>query len=171
MATVTINPLRLTIQAQISKNISLTTLGPINAGVDIISVIANGTGAGQVDALYSKRLTIADSGTPTDIDLAGALTDPFGDTVTFAEAHVLYVRNNSTANLLSIGGDAAAVSTLFGNANDIVKLRPGGWICIACGDADATGYAITGTTADVLQFAISAGTNETCDVIIAGRSA
>lgn len=171
MATVTVNPLRLTIAAQIQKNISITTLGPLNCGIDLNAVIANGTGAGQVDAVYSKRLTIADSGTPTDIDLAGSLTDPFGDTVTFAEVHVLFVRNNSTANTLSVGGDAAAVSTLFGNANDLVKLRPGGWMCIACDAADATGYAVTGTTADVLQFAISAGTNETCDVIILGRSA
>ena len=171
MATVTINPLRLTIQAMIQKNISLTTLGPINCGVDLNSVVGNGTSAGQVDAIYSKRLTIADSGTPTDIDLSGSLTDPFGDTVTFAEVHLLFVRNNSTANILSVGGDAAAVSTIFGNANDIVKVRPGGWVCLACGSSDATGYAVTNTTADVLQFAISAGTNETCDVIVAGRSA
>jgi hypothetical protein len=170
LATVTVNPYRLTIQAQIQKNTSLNTL-VTSCGVDINEVIANGTTAGAVDLVYSKRLTIANSGTPTDIDLAGALTDPLGDAAVFAEVHLLFVRNNSTANNLSIGGDAAAVSTIFGNANDLVVLRPGALFCIKAGSDDATGYAITGTTADVLQFAISAGTNETCDVIIAGRSA
>jgi hypothetical protein len=170
LATVTINPFRLTIQAEISKNNSLNTLAT-QCGIDITEVISNGTGAGAIDLVYSKRLTIADSGTPTDIDLAGALTDPFGDAVVFAEVHMLFVRNNGTSNTMSVGGDAAAVSTIFGNANDIAVIRPGGILLLKAGSADATGYAITGTTADVLQFAISTGTNITADVIIAGRSA
>jgi hypothetical protein len=168
LATVTVNPYRLTIQAQIQKNTSLNTL-VTSCGVDINEVIANGTGTGQVDAVYAKRITIADSGTPTDLDLAGSLTDPFGDVVTFAEILLLFVRFNGSTGVLSVGGDAAAIATLTGNVNDVIGVTAGGHICLY--SPTATGYAVTATTADVLQFAISTGTSVTADVIILGRSA
>lgn len=169
MATVTVNPYRLTIATKIQKSNSFNTL-VTDCGIDFSTVIANGTGTGQVDAVYSKRITVTDSSTPTDLDLAGSLTDPFGDTVTFAELLLLFVRFNGASGVLSVGGDgSAAISTLTGATNDTIGVTAGGHIVLY--SPTSTGYAVTATSADILQFAISTGTNATADVIILGRSA
>jgi len=61
--------------------------------------------------------------------------------------------------------------TLLG-ATHTLTLRPGAFVAVGTGAADATGYAVTATTADLLKIANSgAGTSVTYDIHIIGASA
>lgn len=129
----------------------------------------SGTSADQADKIFHDRRTIAASGTD-DLDLAGVLTDPFGATITFADVRLILVTAASTnTNNVIVGGDANAL--LFGGAAaHTVTVRPGGLFLLAA--RDATAYAVTASTGDILQIANSAGSTEVIyDIVIVGASA
>jgi len=134
--------------------------------------LANGTAAGQADRVWSDRRTLAASGTE-DLDLAGVLLDAFGAAITFARIKGLIIAA-STANTNNVVVGAAATNpwaTLL-SATGTVTLRPGAFLAVGTGQADATGYAVTAATADLLKVANSgAGTSVTYDVHIIGASA
>jgi hypothetical protein len=137
------------------------------------TILATGTGAGQADKVFSDTRTLAASGTE-DLDLAGVLTDAFGATITFARIKVLIVSAAAAnTNNVLVGGVAAGLSTLIvPQTTGIVTVRPGATFAVVCGQADATGYVVTATTADLLHIANSAaGTSVTYDIIIVGASA
>lgn len=119
------------------------------------------------DKVYAARLAL--STTPTDLDLAGSLTDPLGAAVTFAKVNGIYLKNRSTtaAEIVTLGGDAAAI-LLGGAATHTLKVGPNGMLWIA--NPSLAGYAVTGTTGDILQLVADAGT-PSVDIVIIGRSA
>ncbi len=140
------------------------------AGGSMIT-FGNGTTVGNIDTLYIARLTVASSAAATQLDLAGAITDPTGATASFARVDGIYVKNNSTTSILTMGADAAALVNWVGGATHSVKIRPG-WKFLMSNDAtDTTGVAVTATTADILAFNINTGTNQTFDIAVWGRSA
>src|SRR5687767_10832330 len=104
-----------TLSARISASISATltndqTIFSASASPTFSKTIslADGTAINQANRLYAARLSLTT--TPTDLDLAGSLTDPLGATVTFAKIVGIGILNNSTTageNVL-VGGDAAA---------------------------------------------------------------
>ena len=133
--------------------------------------LANGTGIGQADKIWSDTRTIAPSGTD-DIDLAGALTDALGALVTFARVKVMmfYAYSSNVNNLII--GNAAATQFLswVGAATHVVNVRPGGLLLL--GAPDATAYVAGAGTADLLRVTNSAaGTSVTYDVVLIGASA
>lgn len=130
--------------------------------------LASGTAANQIDRIFHKRYSLTT--TPTDIDLAGTLVDAFGNAVTFAEIVAIFLKNNSATpgQNVQVGGDAAALVGWVANANDIVQVMPGG--CMSVVNPNDPAYAVTGTTADILQLAAAAGT-PTADLLVLGRSA
>ena len=134
--------------------------------------LSSGTAAGQADRMWSDRRTLAASGAE-DLDLAGVLTDAFGATITLARVKGLYVAaaaantNNVVVGNASSNGWATAL-----NATGTVTLRPGAVLCLMAGQADATGYAVTASTGDLLHIANSAaGSAVTYDVVVIGASA
>lgn len=131
--------------------------------------LVTGTATGQADLVFSDRRTLAASATE-NLDLAAALTDAFGASLTFVEVVALYIKAASgNTNDVIVGGHAsAAFASFLGDATDTIKVRPGGALLLTC---DA-GYAVTATTADMLKITNSGGTTGvTYDVIIVGRSA
>jgi hypothetical protein len=129
----------------------------------------SGTAADQADTIFHDQRTIAASGSD-DLDLAGVLTNPFGATITFADVRLILVAASAAnTNNVIVGGDANAL--LFGGAAaHTVTVRPGGLFLLAA--RDATAYAVTAGTGDILQIANSgAGTSVTYDVVIIGASA
>jgi hypothetical protein len=133
--------------------------------------LADGTGAGQADRMWSDRRTIAASGTD-DLDLAGVLTDAFGAVVTFARVRGLLVKAAATnTNNVVVGGAASnQFATWAGGVAHTVNVRPGGMLLL--GATDATSYAVTAGTGDLLRIANSgAGTSVTYDIVIIGASA
>ncbi|MFE3371185.1 hypothetical protein ACFXOK_16485 [Streptomyces sp. NPDC059173] len=134
--------------------------------------LASGTGAGEADRVFSDRRTLAASGTE-DLDLAGALVDAFGATITFARIKglVIAAAAGNTNNVVVGGASSNAWATLLG-ATHTLTLRPGAFVAVGTGAADATGYAVTASTGDLLKVANSdAGSAVTYDIHIIGASA
>lgn len=129
--------------------------------------LATGTGANQSDLIFHDTRTA--TAAPDDLDLAGGLTDPLGNTLTFAEITGIFIHNKSetATEVLSIGADANGLVNWVGAVNDIVKIGPEG-ILFVWNPRD--GYAVTADTGDILQVDPGADTIE-YDVVIIGRSA
>jgi hypothetical protein len=131
----------------------------------------DGTGADQANRLYQGRRTLSASANE-DLDLAGVLTDTYAATITFARIKAIIVKA-AAGNTNNVVVGAAATNTFvgpFGAATHTVAVKPGGlFLAIA---PDATGWAVTSTSADLLRFANSgAGTTVTYDVFLIGASA
>lgn len=133
--------------------------------------LASGTAAGQADLLFADTRTLTD-GTTEDIDLAGSLTDAFGNTIGNARVKALYVKaaNGNTTDL-TLGADVGAPWATFLNSTGTITLRPGASIQLIAGEGDATAYEVTATTADILQVANGAGADADYDIVVIGASA
>jgi hypothetical protein len=125
----------------------------------------NGTGANQVNRVYSATTTATT--TPTDLDLAGGLTAMDGSTITMAEVVAIAIVNKSTTTSenLQIGGDANSVP-IFGAVGDYAIVGPGG---VFLWSSPVDGVTVTASTGDILQIAASTGTI-TYDILIVGRT-
>jgi hypothetical protein len=136
-------------------------------------ILATGTGAGLADKIFHDQRTLSASGSE-DLDLAGVLTDPLGATLTFARVKGLIIAAAAAnTNNVIVGGAASnGFISWVGGATHTVTVRPGGVLALFAGEGDATGYAVTAATGDLLHVANSAGgTGVTYDVIIIGASA
>lgn len=113
----------------------------------------DGVGADSFDKLYAASRTL--SGSSEDLDLAGVLTDLYGGTITAARVKMLYVKNLSTTNDIVIGADATNPWATLLNSTGTLTLPPGAWVVVAT--PDATGWAVTAGTGDILQVAGTSG--------------
>lgn len=131
--------------------------------------LTDGTGANQADRIFSDTRTLSASANE-DLDLAGALTNAYG-TVTFARIKaILVIADAGNTNNVNVTRPASNGVPLFLAASDGLAVRPGGMFLWAC--SDATGVAVTASTADLINFANSAGsTPVTYTVVIIGASA
>jgi hypothetical protein len=135
---------------------------------------ATGTAASQMDLTYRARRTISLSSS-LSLDLAGVLTDRFGNVLTFARVKLIAIYNRAaiaSGFVLGIGAGSACLAsgTLFANTSDILNLRPQGLFLYTA--PDATGLVVTATTADILKIDNSAnGTAVDVDIMICGASA
>lgn len=132
------------------------------------NTLTNGTGANQANEAFFDRRTLTASSTE-NLDLAGGLTDAFGTTLAFTKIRALavYAAAANTNNVLVGGAASAQFSTWVGDVTDVVVVRPGGLFLLTA--PDATGLAVTATTADLLKIAnSSSGTSVTYDICIIG---
>lgn len=134
-------------------------------------ILADGVAADQANKIWSDTRTLAASATE-DLDLAGALPDAFGSLITFARIKLLaiYAAVANTNDVLVGGASANQFLSPFGDASDVVRVKPGGlFLLVAPG---ATAYPVTAGTGDKLKVANSAaGTPVDYDIILAGASA
>jgi hypothetical protein len=117
---------------------------------------ANGTGANQANQTFADIRTLSASASE-NLDLAGGLVDAFGATITMTKVKaILIMAAASNTNDVLVGGAASnAAAAFFGDATDVVKIKPGGLILLVA--PDAAGYAITAGTGDLLKIANGAG--------------
>jgi hypothetical protein len=165
--------LKMLVTAEIAKAVNLggATL-PYN--IERGLALTNGVAAGASDVVYVATRTLVASGSE-DLDLAGTLADPFGVTGTAVFARIrgiLISAAKANVNNVLVGGVAAGVSSFLSPAaTGIITLRPDAAFMLTCGAADATGYAVTATTADLLHVANSAGgSSVSYDIAIFGTS-
>lgn len=129
-----------------------------------------GTGVGQVDKMFSDTRTLAASATE-NLDLAGALLDTLGASVTFAKIRLVMVfASSANTNDVVVGGAASNTFVgMFNDATDKIRVKPGGaFVWVAPND----GATVTAGTGDILLVANSAGsTSVTYDIVILGTSA
>ncbi len=133
--------------------------------------LATGTGANQADRIFHDTRTLTASANE-DLDLAGVLVDAFGATLTFARVKALVIAADAANTNNVIVGNAATnpFLTWVGAATHTVTVRPGGMLALAC--SDATAYAVTAGTGDLLRIANSgAGTSVTYSIVLVGASA
>lgn len=114
---------------------------------------SDGVGAAMFDKLYAASRTL--SGSSEDLDLSGVLADLYGGTITAARVKCLYVKNLSTTNNIVIGGDGTNPWATLLNSTGTLTLPPLAWVVVAT--PDATGWAITAGTGDILQVAGTSG--------------
>lgn len=172
--TLTVNPIRMNVGWDFESTTSFGTNVVNTANFLYTKTMANGTGSGNSQKMYATTYTIAAS-TTQSVDLAGALTDFFGSTITFSKIKVIYVELATTtaASSIKVGGgsDAAGTAALInwvGAANDLVRVRNGGCFMLAC--TDGTGYAVTATTADILGITNEDGANSaTVNLFVCGE--
>jgi len=130
-----------------------------------LTQLSPGTGVGFADKLYYAQRTIAASSTE-NLDLAGALTDPLGATITCAKVKSLtFVAAAGNTNSVVVGG--AGSNTFvgpFADATDKISIPPGGAITLTHPGA---GWTVTASTGDILLVAnSSSGSGVTYDVLI-----
>lgn len=128
----------------------------------------DGTGANQIKSMFTDQRTLSASATE-DLDLAGSLTDVYGATITFTKVKLLMVRaaSGNTNDVLVGGAGSNGFTSWVGDATDVVKVKPGGSLILVA--PDATGYAVTAGTGDLLTITNSAGsTSVTYDIVILG---
>ncbi len=169
-----------------SGNIKFALAGTFNGDNDLSTVtqafnytknynITNGTGADQANMIWADQRSISASSSET-LDLYGGLTNSFGTTINFTSLKgIIIVASSSNVNNVLVGGNAAGalagLFTLSGDAaiEDVqMVIPPGGMLALV--NSNANGYAITNTTADILQIAnSSSGSSVVYDIILLGE--
>lgn len=131
--------------------------------------LGSGAGLGQADRMWTDQRTLAASGTE-NLDLAGALVDAFGATVTFARIKLVAVTASAAnTNNVNFIREATNGVPLFLALGDGIPVKPGGGF--AWWAPDATGIAVTAATGDLLTVTNSgAGTGVTYDIIVIGAA-
>ena len=178
--------------ATASVNLSITARDVLNTGLKagVIPIqfataveLNNGLLDSQIDLAWSaSRVGMAAGGT-TNMDLHGALTDSFGNTVQFAEVVLIALRNNRAdagaylllAPAAANGFGRLAASKGFWSADIAADfdqgniVGPSSWLCLY----DPTGVPTTPGSVDVLSITTSAvaGSTNAWDILILGRSA
>lgn len=158
--------------------------GPLPAVFRAKFNLKNGTAEDQINLMYATRASGVAASTTTVYDLAGTLTDRSGATITFAEVCFIAIRNRSTAavNRIHIGPD---VSNGFGvEASNVGFWADASDRNVVCADASTGGDAgswqvlysrtgvpvAAGSTDELAVITQSGSSNNSWDIIIAGRS-
>lgn len=133
-----------------------------------VQLEAGNAALGKADLLYTATRTLAASATE-NLDLAGVLVSPIGATVTAAEVVAIVVEAAAgNTNPVVIGGAASnAFLGPFGDASDVVKVKPGQLQSFV----DASGWAVTAGTGDILKMTNGgAGSAVTYTITVIARS-
>lgn len=158
--------------SRITANLTNTVgLSPVQAplAVEDHFQLANGTGSGQADRVYSVTNTLGASAT-ANLDLAGSLTDAFGTALTIVKLKLIRVTAAAgNTNDVQVTRPASNGVPLFLAASDGLPVMPGG-VFEWC--APGAGITVTAATGDLLTFTNSAaGTSVTYSVVLVGTSA
>lgn len=132
------------------------------------ALTAASTANGGVDLVYAKRRTIASSGSPDTIDLAGVLFGPSGDAVNFVELVGAVFVNHSTAQILTIGAGSNPFTPWMSGTTPAMKLGKSG-VLVNFNPVD--GWTVTASTGDIITVTTDGGTNVEYSVFLFGRSA
>jgi hypothetical protein len=166
----------MSLSAKIAVMISAALSGAADIGAVVQEInnygpsvtFADGSGANQANKLFTDQRVIAASGNEA-LDLAGVLTDALGQATSFTKVRAILVKASAAnVNDVLVGGAASnGFATMFGDATDVLKVKPGGFVLLVA--PDANGYAVTAATGDQLKVANSgAGTGVTYDILILG---
>ncbi len=146
---------------------------PVDAG-DYSKTIALADGDGDNEA--QDQFNVHGTVLPNDddaYDLAGGVTDEFGDTLTFATIKEIMLVNLATevGHDLVLGagghptGGALATSIFDGDVGGGNRIKAGGYLVLG---APLTGYAVTGGSADILRVYNAGSVAIEYDLIIKG---
>ena len=141
---------------------------PARASVDVLKILGAGTGADQIDKVYSATRQISGSGNE-DLDLT-TLTDAAGAALALAEVVLLYISNPATngGDFRIQPGASNGWTALQSGSTDHVTIKPGTSLCLICTPAAA--YAVAGGS-KTLNVANQSGSAQSYEILVLGRSA
>lgn len=139
------------------------SLNPIQ---ELLQFTAGTDATNKLDVLFSDTRTLAGSANE-DLDLAGALTDAFGASITAAELVLLFVKARSGANTINVSRPASNGVPIFLAAGDGVPVLQGEFFLFV----SQKGVAITAGTGDKVNIANSGAGNVSYDIVVLGRTA
>lgn len=114
-----------------------------------VASLTDGAGLGQASKAWGDKRTLAADAVDA-LDLAGVLTDAFGQAITFTKIKgIVVAAAASNLDELAIGGGSNAFAAFLGDATDQILLRPGGMLMLVA--PDSAGYAVTASTGDILR--------------------
>lgn len=154
----------MTLKASVQTNVGSSLSGSATVGSnkhDISKVILNkfaeGVAVNQAEEVYAAAAQLAASAVDS-LDLAGGVSNSLGDVLTLTSVKALIIEAASTnQGTISVGGNASPFASFFGDPADTLVLKPGGSVVLVA--PDAAGYAVTPTTADVLDITNNDGVN------------
>lgn len=146
---------------------------------------SSGTGNNQCNRMFLDRRTLSLATTTDDLDLAGGLTDHYGNTLTFKGVKILLIHNRGV-----VTGDSDDDTATPTDGEDILIGGAGGnaWGSLFNGDQDAQlllrsdgklglcvprdGYSVSPGTEDILRIehagSAASGGDISYDIVIAG---
>lgn len=133
--------------------------------------LTSGTGLNQADLYYSPATVTISNGANHDLDVSGSVVNGLGQTVTMARVKLIIIRNNTlTAGFTAVVGNGSnPLLNWVGAAAHTKTIRPGGIFVDYA--PDATGYAVTAATGDILRINNPNASAITVDYLIVGASA
>src|SRR5262245_17367979 len=165
----------MTVSASITDARSAVTGAAGDAGSGAVGIsgawqIASGTASGQADKVWRDTRSVA-TGATDSLDLAGTLTNSYGETTTFVKIKAVFaVAAAGNTTTLQAARPASNGVALFGAASGSLAAVGAGGIIIAWADP-VTGVTVTAGTGDLLSVINSAGATAAYDIIIVGTSA
>lgn len=154
-----------------ARQVLATDLGTAesNPRLDYAKAFLSGVTAGKADRVFTDTRTLALSANE-DLDLAGALTDPFGATLTFVKVKAIIITADAgnTNDVVVAQGSATPFNGPLGDASTI-SIPPGGIFVIT---APTDGWAVGAGATDKLNVLNGgAGTPITYSIAVLGTSA
>jgi len=150
------NAFNSTVRAVVSNNFdNILDLATVRDTLAISweQTLTNGDAANKAQVQWHDERTL-NAGASESLDLAGALSCAFG-VVTFTKIKGIAIRvTTATANYsIQVGGGSDgkgtnAVATLFGAADDVLKIQASGMLLLT---APVDGYAVTAGSGDILR--------------------
>ncbi len=150
------------IQLNDRRNVGINAAANLSVNAVPAVTYTSGVGANQGDTLY--QATLALSGGAYNLNLTTA-TDSYGTALALLRVKGVYVKNTGATSLVVGNGTNPFINLL--TATGTVTLPAGAWF--ACATPDATGYAVTASTGDILKFT-GTGTAAFQVVILGGKS-
>ncbi len=164
----------LSLQATLKLNSELTSPLDLSTPTSALNFarqmgFTTGAGAKQADLIWGDRRTINASSTDS-LDLAGSLTGPFGNSLTFARIKLLIVAaatgNTNNVNVTRPSSNGVPWALAAGDGFPVV---PGGlflWYA-----PSAAGVAVTAGTGDLIDLVNSgAGSTVEYEIVIVGAA-
>lgn len=169
MTTSLSSQLRLTLGWQFQNSLDLSTVAD-NGSIQLDDDLENGSGLDQANLIWHDQRTLA-AAAHDDLDLAGTLTDAFGQTVTFTKLKGLLLHNRATTagEILHVGGGSNPIVDWIGAGGDLVKVGPAGILLLW--NPSLAGYTVTASTADVLRITNAGIGSIDYDILLLGVSA
>jgi hypothetical protein len=127
----------------------------------------DGTGAAQVNKIWTRSAQSLAASTSDSWDLSGSLTDSLGTTVVFTKMKLIYIfAAAANVNNVVLGNDTNHVP-IFGAVTHSVAVLPGNVLCLT--NNSAAGWTVTAGTGDIIKITNSgAGTAVVYDIAILG---
>ena len=169
MATVLTTNLSVVLDTLYQSTLDLSTSNDAMK-VEQTEYLTDGTTANKADVIWHDTRSL-NATSSEDLDMAGSLTDAFGNTVTFVDVKGIFIRNKTTTSTyeLAVGG---ASSNQFinwvGDSSDIVNIGAGGCLLLT---APVDGWAVTASTGDLLKINNANAGAVSYDIVIWGTTA